>query len=822
MPHDGRKNLAHGNPGAIIKYMAVEWLSCPISPENARLLRRWCRLWLVVVCSLAALAPAAFAAEAENIDLAGVRRQLPFYASLLPADTVAVISASDIEGMLKGARSSSFGRLIASDAGLAASIESRLRRARAIISVVTALPDSPRGALLAGGCAVALLAGPPDAAGKGRIPFLILLDVSRLKAGARKNLETSLMAALRFVLGDKADFIDKATVEADASGAQRGPSIGRVHEIKLGEGEDQRFAIGFLDGFPAGENGGGSGAAIIAGLKPDVLAAFKNATSDEPPPLAGNRWFRNIMKELKPGAGLTGYVNVDELIRQLDLRRPDRRRAEVLGRLGVGSVPCFGLRTTFEPGPGPDEKAGRIVDSLFVPLRRPRVSWMSFLPTTQSRLQGATFVPKDFDLYVSIDLGKGDDVWHAIRTTYGEMAGGAALQWLDSLIESIEMPFGISIQRDIFGSIDGEMFFAIDLDNLSESIAEGGIEAEKTPYILGFRTSRKDILAGALDRVLESEVVWNLMGFDKERYKVGGYELTKLTSFVEPRFTQGYGFVDGYFLFSPQHTAIERAVEAHRTGANLASDPGYAALRAKMPDKSNGQVFLRTSVLYRELIDAYAPWLADRLRPAAQALLAGAEDMTDSVAWVTLRDDGILAVVSSPMGIGGACVSVRELEDASVRRKLALTRERFDTIAAAIDRFRAAHGAFPKSLGALVPEFLPDVPEDPFAVLAWMRAALPIRYRCSQPQRAGDKVVRAGGYVLAGNGPNGRADFDVKEFNPVSWSERYESDAAADVDAMKAQLYQFRKERHADERRLDDEGDVVIAHIVEPEEGGTQ
>ena len=598
--------------------------------------------------------------------------------------------------------------------------------------------------------------------------------------------------------------------------------MGRVHEIRFGEEENQRFAIGFLDGFPAGESGGGSGAAIIAGLKSDVLAAFKNATSDEPPPLAGNPWFRDIMKELKPGAGLTGYVNVDEMMRQLDLRLPDRRRADVLGRLGAGSVPGFGFRTTFVPGPGPDEKAGRVVDSLFVPLRHPRVSWMRFLPTTQSRLQGAKFVPKDFDLYVSVDLGKGDDVWHAVRTTYGEMAGAMAGQWLDSLIESIEMPFGISIQSDIFRSIDGEFFFAIDLDNLSESIAEGGIEAEKTPYILGFRTDRKDILAGALDRILESEVVWNLMGFDKERYKVGEYELTRLSSFVEPRYSQGYGFVDGYFLFSPQHTAIERAVEAYRTGANLAADPGHAALRATMADKSNGEIFMRTSVLYRELLEAYAPWLADRARPAAQTLLAGAENLTDSVAWVTLRDDGILAVVSSPMGVGAAYVSARELKNASVRRKLALTRERFDNASAAIDRFYAAHGVFPKSLAALVPEFLPDVPEDPFAVFAWMRASLPIRYRCSQPQTAGGKVVRAGGYVLAGNGPNCRADFDVRKFDPVSWSERRESDDAIDVDAMKAQLYQFRTERHADERRLDDEGDVVMVHIVEPEEGGAR
>jgi len=768
-------------------------------------------------------ASAALAGEAADTpDAAGGGRRLPFYASVLPADTVAVVSASDLEGIAKGARTSSFGRLIFSDAALAAAVEGRLRRAKTILSVITALPGARRDALLTGGCALALLAAPADAPGKTRIPFLILLDLSGLNAESRNALEGSLLAALRLALGDKADFADEAVAADDAPGTGRGRIIGRVHEIKLGEQPDQRFAIGFFDGPPADENGDATGATLIAGGKADVMAAFGNVKDDGPNQLADNPWFCRIIKELKPGVGLAGYVNVDELVQQLDLRRPEARRADVLARLGVGNVPALGFHTRFEPGPAPAEEAGRVVDTLFVSLRRPRVSWVEFLPTRQADLGSARFVPKDFDLYVSAYLGNGDNVWDGIRSTLGDVGGAAALEWFDNWAGSLEMPLGISIKDDIFRSIGGEMFFAIDLDNLSESIADGGIEAEKTPYIFGFRTAQADVLAGALDRVLESEMMWNHMGFDKEHYKVGEYELTKLSSFVEPRYTQGYAFVDGYFLFSPQHAAVEQAVEAYRGDGSLAADRAYAALRATTPGKTNVEAFLRTSVFCRELLDAYAPWLEEPLRPAAQTLLAKADELSDSVVSITMRDDGILAVASSPMGAGAAVVSARKLKDASLRRKLAFAREGLDKAAAAIDRYYAVHHKFPRSLDALVPEFLPDVPDDPFAAFTWLRLLLPVRYRCRQPNTAGERVLRAGGYVLASNGPNGLADFDVKIFAPASWSKTFESNAAADVAAMKAQVYQFRKELYDDERRLDDEGDIVIVHIVKPENGGAR
>jgi|GEM_PF-4459438 len=760
-----------------------------ISPDAHTALRSFIVVYLL--CS-------ALAAPAE--ETAEAREKKAFYASLLPANTIAVISASDLLGMIEAARASAFGKLIAADTQLSQAIEVRLRQAKAVATLITSLPEDQRDSLLRGGCALALLPTPvppnaPAPAPGGRLPFAIFLDVSELDAGALKNLETSLMAAIRFALHGRAVVTLGPTIRTPD-----GEARGQVYEIKLGEADDQHFAIGF------------AGDVIVLGFRSDVPGLLNRADAESS--LAGNNCYEKIVNELRIGTGLWGYINVDELTRELNRRRPSFDRVDHLKRLGAGDIPGFGFHTAFD--------AAGVTDTMFVVFRRPRISWMKFLPTTQSQLEGMKFVPKDFDLYISIDVGKGDDIWEAVRAAVGEMAGEVAgpavVERLDNWAQGIEVPFGINLQDDILGSVGGEIFFAIDLDRLSEAILSDGIDAEKTPYLIGFRAPRQEVLSKALDRVLESEIIWEQLCIEKRRYTFGQTELVKLSSFVEPRIMHGFGFVDGYFLFSPRHTTVEQAVRAYRAGDGLSADPACASLRKRMPARANIEVFARTSVLLRELLNAYSPWLDDSSHPMAAAILRGADDLSSSMALIAIRDDGIFATVTSPVGLAAGLVSTRKLKEASIRRKIALTQEILNKTAAAIDQHYKMHNSFPKRLNVLIPAFLPEEPADPFARYKGM----PLRYSPGPRAVKNGKTTYAHGYVLAANGPDQQADFDVKDFSPASWSEKLKTGDAAAIAEMKAVLYQFRKYLYADERDLEDEGDIVLVKPAEPEEGGAK
>jgi len=316
---------------------------------------------------------------------------------------------------------------------------------------------------------------------------------------------------------------------------------------------------------------------------------------------------------------------------------------------------------------------------------------------------------------------------------------------------------------------------------------------------------------------LESEIVWDQLGIEGRRYALGEYELVKLSSFVEPRIMHGFGFVGGYFLFSPRHTTLERAVEAYDSGNCLNRDTGCAALRKKMPPAANIEVFVRTSVLSRELLDVYSPWLDENLRPLAKTILKGADGLEDSMASIVMRGDGICITASSPTGLGAGLIAAGKLKEASIRRKVALTREVLEKTAAAINQYYRAHKSFPDRLSRLIPRFLPQEPADPFA----RYRGVPLRYDPGPRAVRNRKVAYEQACVLASDGPDGRADFEVKKFDAASWFEKMKAGDAAAVAEMKALLYQFRKDLHADETDLEDEGDIVRV-LTPPQEGGAR
>jgi len=140
-------------------------------------------------------------------------------------------------------------------------------------------------------------------------------------------------------------------------------------------------------------------------------------------------------------------------------------------------------------------------------------------------------------------------------------------------------------------------------------------------------------------------------------------------------------------------------------------------------------------------------WLEDRYARAVEELrrplwLVDAEEFDSAVeSDVIARQDYLLCDVEEP-GVGGWVVS-------TCRIIATLTATE---VIACLEAYRAEHGRYPESLAQLVPDYLPELPTDP-----WTGEPMPYRL-------AGDS------YTLYAAGPNKRDDggvWDRKEGRPL-------------------------------------------------------
>ena len=696
----------------------------------------------------------------------------PFCTSIVPAGAVAVVSASNPAELAQGVELSPLGRIVAGDDGLATELKTALARAQVLFTQATGLPKEQYDALMKGGCTLAILKRPMDsAAGPAprRLPFLLCLDLSGMADDSRAGFEKSLVASLGLALRGHASISEAAA---------------HSYDIKLGQQPDQHFALAFR------------GNAMIVGFKADVASLAKTPT------LADDQAFNAMLRRIPFTSGISGYVNIAGLLDQLDAYQPNLRRRDSLQMLGIDSFSTFGFNTTIS-------QTG-VTDRLFIGFAPQKQSWVGFLPTESRKLAAAALVPPSCDVYASVDLGPGEHTWDSARTLVDELWGAQELENYDNRNEAIELPFGISLRNDIFASIDGEVFFAIDLDKLSDALADEGIDSQKTPYMFGFRVKQRDNLIAAIDRVLQSDVLWGQLGVERRTKEIGEFAAVRLVSPYEPRLMAGYAFIDDYFIFSPNFDMLEEAATAYASGKSLGSDASYQQMRKGLPDTSNLDVFVRESVVSRELLKAYEAGFGDKLEPFLQKLKPNLGKLGDAVAAARIEEDGISVTVNSPGGLALSVLSARSIKRAAMCVKVGRARKILKSTADAIDRYYEANKAYPVQLDVLIPEFLPDMPIDPFGT--W---GLPVRYGCI-PKTDGQP---AGGYVLASNGPDGTADCDVMAFDPGKWQARLVRTDDASVAELKAIIYQFNPQANADETDADDEGDIILVRTPPPGKG---
>jgi len=671
-----------------------------------------------------------------------------FYASLVPSDTVAVLSATNPAAFIEAASKAGLGGLMVPEGTGSGLMQSVLQRVELIGALAAGLPKEQSEALLKGGFAVALL--PQADENDKHLPVLVLIDLSGITADSRAMLEKSLVPSIELLL--------RAKPEALGDG---------VYGLRLGERD---FAFAFRRN------------ALVAGFKSEVAALGKA------PALSGNPLFAKVQAGIGSGPGIAGYVNVLALLEELDRRMPDVERRESLRRLKIDSFPAFGFRTGIEAD-------GQISDSLFLATSKLRNSWLHTLPATSRSLKAAQFAPASYDLMISADVGPGEIMWDALRAAVEELWGAGGIEDFDNRNEGFAGPFGVDVRNDILASVDGEIFVAADLDKLGESLAGGG---GMMPLLVGFHMKQQDVLEAALSRVLESDVVWGELGVDRKLEKRGKYTLVMITSPFEAGLYYGYAFIDGYFLISLDFQVLENAVKAVQTGQSLASDPAFVRVKKAMPENSSFECFARTSVLCRELAKAYGPYVDPALAPAVRTIAGAAGKLDASMASVVAGDDGLSGSVRSPMGLAAAIASASVLQDASVRMEVDQVHKSFSTVSKALEQYRQAAKAYPTSLDELVPDLLADVPVDPFAP-----AGMPIRYRSAMRTVAG--AVQSV-YILASDGPDGKRDVEVDRIDLFEWQQKPDSKDPAE---LKALIYQFRKEEFEDETGLRDEGDIV-------------
>ena len=724
----------------------------------------------VLLCCLAGFLCAAVLPAACASAQAGERKDA-FYASVVPAGAVAVLCASSPSELIAAAGQTPLARMAAADGQLGGALTAELSRLQLLLSLVTGLPTEQYDALLKGGCAAALLrTGGGDAR---HLPLLLCVDLSGVSDPARNSIEKSLISSLRELLAHKNGDADKSLGSVDQTAEH-------TYLAKLGAGADQQLSVVFRKNL------------LLAGFKADVDGLAQG------PGIGTDELFARIAEKVPLADGISGYVNAAALLDELDARLPNLRRHDALQMLGIDSFGGCGFSTTFD--------AAGVTDRLYLSFAPQKRSWVRFLPAKPSQLAGERFVPKDFDVYISADVGRGEFVWDAARVLVEEFWGAEGLEDYDNRNEAIELPFGVSLRNDIFGAIEGEVFFAIDLDRLAESLADGGIDQQKTPYLFGFRTTKKDVLMNALARVLQSDVLWGQLGIEEKRQMVGKYETVRLVSPYEPSLMAGYAFADGYFLFSPSYDVVERAIVAHASGTSLDTDAAFADMKKRMPKESNVQIFARAPVVYRELLKAYEAGLDDKVLPVAQTLKPNIDKLGSAMASVWVDDKGIAAQVCSPGGLAATMASARMIRRASARLKVQHAWKLLNETAAAVDKYYAARKSCPAQLDQLVPEYMPDLPADPFGT--W---GMPLRY-VAKPGADGG----SGCYVLASNGPDEKIDVDLSEFDAAKWLVKTEAATRADgrddaaLAEMKALVYQFHKETNPDEADVMDEGDIIL------------
>ena len=503
--------------------------------------------------------------------------------------------------------------------------------------------------------------------------------------------------------------------------------------------------------------------------------------------LAGHPTYQAVRAQLATTGGLTAYVDVRKLLERTGAAGNPMQMQKLRGA-GLSEIQAAGLALDFH---------GRQVrERLYLHTGGPQTGILKLLTTgapVDPTLNG--FVPPDYTVVATLAL-KEAGLWARAQQLITDVQGEAAAGNLDAGANMVQQNFGIQIREGFFDTLTDELFIAVDLRKLPAFSGSGRQpKAQEIPFVAGAKVRDEVRLLETLERLAANERLFE-MGVERKVTKHGGSDVFSFRIPFQSDLQPTYAVVDKVLLFGIRPESVTAAIEARRTKKRFAATPAAAAvagpahLRLQVND---GQ--LLTTLL--AMVRSDAPEAAQRLLPELERVLGG---LHGHAAVVRREAQGISLVAQSDLGTTGTFLVAAVLLDQFHAIVAKRVNGDFDQVAAALERHRAQHGAYPETLTQLVPGFLAAIPRDRFAP---KRA---YGYSRGTPGLDG-KLPDA--WCLTSVGPDEREDIPVEQFDPPVWQQRATAPGADELPGIKRVVYQFRKEQFKDEQKNDDEGDII-------------
>jgi len=685
---------------------------------------------------------------------------------LVPADAVALVQATDLPELRKAFDASVLAEHIRASqllnyfytvVGAAAEFGTVLVRGR---------PAEELQACMGGQLGIVLLDFKSPAEAKERVPVALLLEAAEpQKLEQILTTQLGLLTLLRPELG----------LTSREHGGRR------VHEIELPQGA--RLAWSVRDRF------------VVVGSRYSVDTLLDG----KGPGIGSNPRYLAVREQLATAGGLTAYVDVAKLMQRSGVAA-DPAQLQKLRGAGLSEVKAAGLAIDFHDR--------QVRERLYLHTAGPQTGLLKFL-TTGAPAPAATshFVPPTYSVVATASL-KDVGLWDRLKALLVETQGDAAAGNMDIGANMVLQNLGIQIKEGFLDTLADELFVAVDLSKLPQFAGAGRQpKPQEIPFVVGARIRNAPALTDTFERIAANERLWE-QGIERAAAK---HRETDVYTFRVPfnaNLRPTYAVVDNVLLFSIRPEAVRAAIDAHKTKKSFATTTAAAGLA--------GPAHLRLQTNDAQLLLALLGLIRNDLPQATRRLLPELERILGSLhghaAVLRRQPQGVSLVAQSDLGTTGTFLAAAVLIDqfhAVVAKRVG---HDFDSIAKALDAYHAKHNAYPETLDLLVPQFLPVLPRDRFEPkrgYGYQRAA-------ADPGRRFPDA-----WVLTSVGPDKKVDIPVEQFDPADWLRRARNPQLDELPALKRVIYQFRREQFKDERKNDDEGDVVRMGVAERKPGTT-
>ena len=685
---------------------------------------------------------------------------------VVPASALALVQVEDLSALAAAYRKSALAQAIQGSPMLSYFATVAPAAAQLGGVVLTGRPAEKAHALVGSHVGLVLL----DPAGGGRpLPIALLVEVT--DADEMAGILKTQLGLFGLLAGKE---LLSESVHAEV----------KIYEVALPNGPRLNYC--FHKGF------------FVLGSRTTVRALLDELAADKPR-VASLSAYQAVRRHVAAPAGISGYLNLGALL--------ERQRKGMADRPGQNAglqtgLRAFGVVKAQALGVAMEFHGRKIRDRVYLHtggdhsgVLRLMTEGKPIAPTT------GAFIPTTYTVVSTMSL-RDVGLWDRARQMATDAAGEAAAGQLEFVAETVLEQAKFRIKEDLLDTFGDEGFLAADLSKLGEFMGTGRqLKPQDIPFIAGARLRNAAGLTKTLDRIAGNQRLADV-GVERvtKKHREANVATFRLpfAADVQP----SYAIVDGVFLFSIRPEAVTAAIDAAKTKKNLAASPLVKQAAGEPPalpaeahwrlDVSDARL---TSILLG-LVRSEAPEPAQRLLPQLDRILAG---LSGYGAVLRREPEGFLLTAASDLGTLGTVVIAGVCLDqfkAVVAKRVGGD---FDQIAAALEKYHARHKAYPESLELLVPDYLPAVPRDRF---------LPkqgYRYSRGRPN-AGGKFPDV--WILVSAGPDKDMDIPIEEFDPATWAEVMRSDDPVQVARLKILIYQFRKDKHGDEKKADDEGDL--------------